>query len=139
MSSSVSTIPRSLIYRWRCPFGTFPIPSIFATCPNSWTVQSLRRRFHCADSRSHDFDEMTTAGPHPELSSFQDFALRNSEMLEFLVLRIRDFSNLDVSMALSFSGLFPSPWIYATCPLKLDSSDSTSRYRDLQCQSFCQL
>jgi hypothetical protein len=24
----------------------------------------LHRGFHCGDSRSHDFDEMTSAGPH---------------------------------------------------------------------------
>ena len=55
-----------------------------------------------------------------ELSSCRDFGLRSSEMLVFLVLTIREMSNPDVLMALSFSRLLPSPWIYATRPLKMD-------------------
>jgi hypothetical protein len=52
-----------------------------------------------------------------------------------LVLRIRDLPNPDMPMALSFSGLFPSPWIYSTHPLKMDGPDSTSGYRDLRCSN----
>jgi hypothetical protein len=55
-----------------------------------------------------------------ELSSYRDFKLCSSEMLMFLILRIHETSNPDVSMALSFLGLFPSPRIYAMHPLKMD-------------------
>ena len=54
-------------------------------------------------------------------------------MLVLLVLRIRDLPNLDVPMALSFSGLFPSPRIYAMHPLNMDGLDSTSGYCNLRC------
>jgi hypothetical protein len=57
-------------------------------------------------------------------------------VLEFLVLRIRETPNPDVSMALSFLGLFPSPRIYATRPGKMDGPDSTSGYRDLRSTSL---
>jgi hypothetical protein len=57
----------------------------------------------------------------------------SSEMLMLLVLRIRDLPNPDMPMALSFSGIFPSPQIYAMRPHKMDGPDSTSGYRDLRC------
>jgi hypothetical protein len=41
-------------------------------------------------------------GPKTELSSYRDFGLRSSEMLVLLVLRIHDFLNPDMSMALFF-------------------------------------
>jgi hypothetical protein len=44
--------------------GIFPKASISATRPQQMDGSDLRRGFHCGDSRSHNFDEMTSAGPH---------------------------------------------------------------------------
>jgi hypothetical protein len=68
-----------------------------------------------------------------ERSSHRDFGLWSSEVHEILVLKIRDFPNPDMPMALSFSELFPSPRIYATRWGEMDGPDSSSGYRDLRC------
>jgi hypothetical protein len=59
-----------------------------------------------------------------EFTSCRDFGLRSFEVLEFLVLKIRDLPNPDMPMALSLSELFPSPRIYATRPGEMDGPDS---------------
>jgi hypothetical protein len=145
-SSFDSSIPRSPIYRWRVPFGTFPIALISATRPNRWTVVISPRDFaigYVPDVSSPGSAKRRTPMRRLTLpiSSTCLLKMDGSDRLRgfhhketrSLVLRIRDLPNPDMPMALSFSGLFPSPRIYSTRPLKMDGPDSTSGYRDLRC------
>jgi hypothetical protein len=145
-SSFESSIPRSPIYRWCILFETFPIALISATHPNRWTIVISPHDFmirYVPDVSSPRSAKRRTLMRQLTLliSSMCLQKMDGSDRLwgfhhketRSLVLRIHDLSNPDMSMALSFSGLFPSPRIYSTHPLKVDGPDSTSGYRDLRC------
>jgi hypothetical protein len=68
-----------------------------------------------------------------EGSSCRDFGLWSFEVLEFLVLKIRETPNPDMPMGSFLFKIFRGPRSYATRPGEMDGPDSISGYHGLRC------